>query len=190
MAEVYKRVAEACDSLGEVDLSGITLESADPRLLDVSQMDLDAHVSMQPSAMAYYGALVKDASRRLAVMKRHFDRWKTKKLAEARVAVMNSASAPSKILAADIEARFIVDNESEIESKEAQLDKLQMEYDVLSVWLEAWRQKSFSIREHANITEDERWNSSSSMKEENALPRAKLDKVRSIIRKRQEASAS
>ena len=186
---VLENVAAACDSMGEVDLAGSSLESADPRLLDVTHMDLDRHVAMQPSAMAYYGNLLKDAQRRLGGMKRHMDRWKTKKLAEARVSVMNGTTAPSKITAADIEARFIVDNEAEIEKREAQLDKLQMECDTMSVWFEAWRQKSFSIREHANISEDERYNSNSSLKggQKSSERRGGLDRVRGIIKKRQES---
>jgi hypothetical protein len=159
---VIERVIGACEKLGEVDLAGISLESADPRLLDVTQLDLDRHVAMQPSAVAYYGALVKDAGRRLDAMSRHDNRWRKKKMAEAKVAVMNSTTNPRNVYATDIEARFITDNEEEIEKREKQLEKLQVEYDTLSVWYDAWKQKSFSLREHVSITEDERFNSSSS----------------------------
>lgn len=184
---VIENVAAACEGLGEVDLSGITLESADPRLLDVTSMDLDRHVAMQPSAMAYYGSLYREAGRRHAAYKRHVDRWKTKKMAEARVSVMNGTTAPSKVMASDIEARFIVDHEPELEQKEAELDRLQMEAETLGVWFEAWRQKSFSISEHAHITEDERWNSSSSLKdgEKSSDRSGGLERVRGIIRQRQ-----
>jgi hypothetical protein len=178
--------------LGEVDLSGVTLESADPRLLDVSVMDLDRHVAMQPSAMAYYGALVKDASRRLATMKRHYERWQKKKYAEAKATM---SAGRDKYTVADVEARYIVDNESEIEKYEKQKDKLQYEYDMLSVWFEAWRQKSFTIREFTNITEDERWNVGSSLSRDEQSPKssqrptsaAGVQRVRGIIKSRQES---
>jgi len=146
-------IAESCQNMGDVDLAGITLESADPRLLDVSHMDLDRHVAMQPAAIAYYGALLKDASRRLAAYKRAHDRWEKKKYAEAKASL---ASGTGKSTVADIEARFIVDNEAEIEKREKQLEKLQYEYDTMNIWFEAWRQKSFSISQHAGITGEER----------------------------------
>jgi hypothetical protein len=186
---VVEHVADACESMGDVELAGIRLETADPRLLDVTHMDLDRHVAMQPSAMAYYGSLLKDASRRLSALKRAYERWEKKKYAEAKASL---AAGTGKTTVADIEARFIVDNEPEIEKWDKQLDKLQFEYDTMSVWFEAWRQKSFAIREHANITEDERWNSSPSMKEpeKSSDRRAGVERVRSIIRKRREAGSA
>lgn len=180
---VIENISDACDGMGEVELSGISLESADPRLLDVTHMDLDRHVAMQPAAMAYYGSLLKDASRRLGAMKRAYERWEKKKYAEAKASL---AAGTGKSTVADIEARFITDNEPEIEKWESQLEKLQFEYDTMNVWFEAWRQKSFSIREHANITEDERWNTNASIKGEQTSSRSDgLSRVKTIIRGRQ-----
>ena len=188
---VIDNIADACDSMGDVDLSGIKLETADPRLLDVSMMDLDRHVAMQPAAMAYYGALLKTAARRLAAMKRQYERWEKKKYAEAKVSLASGTGGKNTV--ADIEARFIVDNETDIEKWEKQIEKLQYEYDTLNVWFESWRQKSFSIREYANITEDERWNTSASLKgdgDKSSDRRDGLSRVKSIIRNRQGAGAS
>lgn len=185
---VIQNIQEACEALGQVDLSGISLESADPKLLNVSQMQLDQHVAMQPSAIAYYGALLKEASRRVAAHKRAYDRWSKKQYAVAKAALTGQ-----KATVADIEARFIVDNEHEIEKWEAQTEKLQFEYDNLNVWYEAWRQKSFSIREFVGITDDERYNSSSSSyggsgnSSENGQNGSRVSKVRDIMRKKREA---
>ena len=185
---VVDNITEACDALGQVDLSGISLESADPRLLNVSTMDLDQHVSMQPSAIAYYGSLVKEASRRVAAHKRAYERWGKKKYAIAKAALTGT-----KHNIPDIEARFIVDNEVEIEQWEGQQEKLQFEYDSLSVWYEAWRQKSFSIREFVGITDDERWNSSSSRTDgsgqdgEKRPSAGNIERVRDIMRRKREA---
>jgi len=189
---VIRNIEGTCEGLGEIDLGGITLESADAKLLDVTQMELDVHVAMQPSAVAYYGSLLKDASRRLEALKKHHNRWEKRKLSEARVSVENGSRAASKILASDIEARFIVDNEADIEKWEDQLDKLQKEYDTLSVWFDAWRQKSFSIREFASITEDERFNSTPSFRGggKNLDRREGLERVRDIIKKRQGSGVS
>ena len=182
--DVIERVIKCCEDMGgEIDLSGVMLESASSMLLDVTQMELDQHVAMQPAAMAYFGSLAKSASRRLETQKRQFERWRKKKLAESRIAVQESIS-PNKILAADIEARFIVDNESEIDKFEKTILKLQEQYDTLYVWLEAWKQKSFSIQQYVTLTEDERNVSSSSIldkRRKRCEDDGVLSKVRGII---------
>jgi hypothetical protein len=188
---VVNNIREACDALGQVDLSGIPLEEANPQLLNVSAMELDQHVAMQPAAIAYYGSILKEASRRVAAHKRAYDRWQKKGYAIAKAALTGQ-----KATVADIEARYIVDNEPEIEKWEAQAEKLQMEYDNLNVWYEAWRQKSFSIREFVGITDDERYNSNPSSyggkgeSQENNGTSPKLQKVRDIMRKKREGNAS
>lgn len=194
MAKVEKKsvidcIADACDSMGDVDLAGIKLETADPRLLDVSHMDLDRHVAMQPAAMAYYGSLLKDSARRLAALKRAYDRWEKKKYAEAKVSACSGTN--SKPTVEDIKARFIVDNEPEIEKWEKQIDRLQYEYDTMNVWFESWRQKSFSIGQYAGITDDERWNTSASLKGSEKSPdkREGIRRVKDIIRKRRQGAA-
>jgi hypothetical protein len=191
MSDVIDRIAQSCNDLGEVDLSGIRLENADPKLLDVSQMELDKHVSMQPSAVAYYGSLFKDATRRLEIFKRNYNKWSKKKMAEAKVSLMSGTTAVSTIRPADIEARFIVDNEEEIEKWDKQQDKLQFEYDTLSVWYDAWKQKSFSMNVFVNVTEDERFTNSSMRKKNdenntNYNRKEGLNRIKSIIRDRQE----
>ena len=188
---VVQNITNTCDALGQIDLSGITLESADPKLLNVSEMDLDQHVAMQPSAIAYYGVLLKEASRRKDAHKRAYDRWTKKKYAVAKAALTGT-----KHNIPDIEARFIVDNEQDIEQWETQQEKLQWEYDTLNAWYEAWRQKSFSIREFVGITDDERYNSSPSSYGGNGKSQENLDnssrttRVRDIMRKKREAKAA
>lgn len=189
--EVVNNINDACQKLGEVELSGIALEKADHRLLDVSHMELDQHVAMQPAAIAFYGAMLKDASRRLGVMKRQYDRWSKKKWAEAKVSVQ--AGTSSKVTLSDIEARFIIDNEKELDNWDAKIDKLQMQYDTMNSWFEAWRQKGFSIREYAGITEDERYHTSSSISGEEKSYKTSdkqkgISKVRSIIKKNRDAT--
>jgi hypothetical protein len=185
---IVDNIADSFNSMGEIDLAGISLEKADHRLLDVTHMDLNAHVAMQPSAVAYYGSLLKDASRRLSAMKRQYERWSKKKYAEAKASL---ASGTGKSTVADIEARFIVDNDTEIDKWDKQIDKLQYEYDTMTVWYEAWRQKGFTIREYASITEDERYLSSSISGGESSSAPTKssdrsesMDRVRSIINKK------
>jgi hypothetical protein len=118
---------------------------------------LDRHVAMQPSAIAYYGAMKKDASRGLAMLKRAFDRWEKAKYAEAKAAVMSGTASAYKPTVDDIKSRFIIDNELVLEEWDRKLDKAQDELDTLDSWYEAWRQKSFALQQHVSVTGDERW---------------------------------
>ena len=187
--DVVKNIVTSCSKLGDVQLGQFKPETAEASLLDVTKFTIDQHVAMQPAAIAYFGTLKKEAARKLAVLERQHDRWTKKQYALSKVAVEAGTSNKSFIKVEDIKARFVVDNEAEIEKREAQIDRAQMEYDTLDSWYEAWKQKSFSIRETVAIEEDERYNSSSSMSApgSNGQPAvaASIDKVRELIRKRQ-----
>ena len=186
--DVVKNIYETCSKLGDVQLAGVRLETADAALLDVTKFTIDQHVAMQPAAIAYYGTLKKEAARKLVVLERQYDRWAKKQYALAKAAVESGTSNKSQIKVEDIKARFVVDNEAEIEKREAQVDRAQMEYDTLDSWYEAWKQKSFSIRETVAIEEDERYNSNSSITGAGggeSRPASGIEKVRELIRKRQ-----
>ena len=186
--DVVKNILVTCSKLGDVQLGGIRLETADSSLLDVTKHTIDQHVAMQPAAIAYFGMLKKEAARKLAALERQHDRWTKKQYALAKAAVESGTSNKSQIKVEDIKARFVVDNEIEIEKREAQIERAQTEFDTLDVWYEAWKQKSFSIRETVSIEEDERYNSSSSISDAGnggARSAASIDKVRELIRKRQ-----
>lgn len=154
---LIENVKRSIDNMGQVEMSGINLESADVRLLDVDTMDLDRHVAMQPSAIAYYGAMKKEASHGLAMLKRAFDRWQKSKYAESKVAAMSGTSGTARPTVADIESRYIRDNQMELEDWDKKIDKAQSEFDTLDSWYEAWRQKSFALQQHVSVTSDERW---------------------------------
>lgn len=198
---LFENVRTSIDGMGQVELSGIKLESADSRLLDVGSLDLDKHVAMQPSAIAYFGAMKKEAARRLDMLKRNKDRWEKKQWALAKAAVISGTTAQWKPTLADIEARFITDNERQIEDWDVKMDKAQEELDTLEAWYEGWRQKSFALTSHVSIDEDERRSGSGSMKGgdnngngnspirsggigEKPLPSDKLREIRDIMKRR------
>ena len=182
MSDVINNIENSCDSMGTIDLSGIKLESADPRLLDVGELDIDRHVAMQPSAMAYYGSLLKESGRSLGTYKKDTERWEKKQFAVAKANL--TASSSTKPVKEEVEARFYVDNEKEIAHRDKTLDGLQKQYDLLSVWFEAWKQKGFSIKEYVDIGENERYSVNASLKEKNvgnAITLEKKKKIRDII---------
>lgn len=190
---LVENVKTAIDGMGQVELSGVKLESADVRLLDVGSLDLDQHVAMQPAAIAYYGAMRKEAMRRLAMLKRGYERWEKKTWALAKAAVLSGTTAQWKPTLADIESRFIADNENEIENWEKKVDKAQEEADTLESWYEAWRQKSFSLRDHVSIDEDERFNTGTSMRsggqDGKPLSSATISNIRDIMNRRRDGRA-
>jgi hypothetical protein len=197
VANVLENITATCDGLGDVSLSGIKLEEAHRDLLDISKGSLDQHVAMQPAAMAYFLVLKKAAKRRLANAESAQDRWQKKQYAQARAAVESGTTAKSAIKAEDVKARFIIDNEPEIIKWEKRVDKAQAESDTLDAWCEAWKQKSFSLREYVSIEEDERYSSSDSIKgsdegkgerqgkqrSSGEISKKGIDRVRQVIRK-------
>jgi len=178
--DVCENVIKACEEARLLTLDSIPLESADMRLLDVREADIDEHVAMQPAAIAYYGYLKKTAARQLVAFKHSHDRWHRKKYAEAKAAL---TSISTKFNIADIEAKFIVDNEPEIERQESQMAEFQRQCDTLDVWYDAWRQKSYSIREHIELAGDEYSTSPHVMSSgKKSLHSEKINRVRDIIK--------
>ena len=155
ISSVVQNIVDGIDDIGETGmLQGVKLETADPKLLDVRDGSFDDHVAMQPAAIAYFGSLKKTASRHLDNMKSSYERWQKKKYVDAqRILASSMTTKPTK---ADIEAYIIVNHEPEIEKREKDLETLQEQVDTMDVWYEAWRQKSFSLREAAQTRSDER----------------------------------
>ncbi len=159
---VASRVSTAIDGLGQIELSGIKLENADPRLLDINSMTLDMHVAMQPAALAYYGQLRRIAMRRLDELKNKRERWQKAKYAETKA----NCLAGGKATVADIEARLVTDNIEDIKKADEIERHAQEVFDTMDVWYEAWKQKGYSIREHIEMEVNERANTATSLSAE------------------------
>jgi len=151
---VIGNIEDACDRAGEADITGVRLDVPGPELLDVRNGLFDEHVAMQPAAIAYYGVLKKTAARELQIAQREFEHWKKRKYQEARKGL--EAQTTKKVTIGDIEAYMFLQNEAQIREKESAIDKLQSQSDTMDTWYEAWRQKSYALREHGLTLSDER----------------------------------
>lgn len=182
MGDLAEEIRSACLELSKKTLIGLPLESCSPRLLDVSEAELDEHVIIQPAAIAFFGVMLKEAKRNLDALTRKYKRWEKKKYAEAKASLGNSKP---KATLNDIESKVVIDNEYEIEEWEEKIDELQERVDALEVWYESWRQKGYTLRQHAELAIDE-LNSKNSLdvsnrKEESLSPKTKLsERVRSV----------
>lgn len=163
-SRVQDNIIRSCRALGKRELVGIPLEEADPAFLDVRELDFDDHVAMQPSAIAYFGMMKKEAQRMFAAIQRRHDRWRKRKFSETKIVVKNESDSKRAPTIQDIEARLETDNEEEIQEQDKELGQAQERLDAVDVWYEALRQKSFSIREHASVLSDEFLSSPSIMK--------------------------
>lgn len=192
--KICDEIEQSCNDCGLKTIFGIPLESADPRLLDVREAGLDEHVALQPAAIAYFGSLKKEAVRQLDALKRAYDRDTKRWYALAK---SKAKANDSKATVADIEAQLIIDNDKAIEQWEDRLRAAQQQLDLIDVWYEAWKQKSFSIKEYANLVAEELYQNphlvlsqKAGRGEEKELKSighsGNLDKIRSIIRQNQE----
>jgi len=183
---VIQNIQETCDGLGMVDLAGIKLETANKDLLDVTKFTIDQHVAMQPAAIAYFGSMKSMAQRILEGLKFDFELWEVRKKFEARIVMEKTNGGPKGIRMGDIEAQYVVDNEPEIRSRREVISVAQKQSDDLTAFYEAFKQKSFSIREYAGIEEDERFNNNTSMENpQNRKESEKVNKIREMMRARQ-----
>ena len=187
-ADVIRNIIHTCEKLGEASLGGIKLEDADGSLLDVTKFTIDQHVAMQPSAIAYFGFLKRVTARKLARIVNEYDHWSKRKYAEAKASVEAGTSGKTNVKVEDVKSRLQTDNESKIKEWEARIDSAEEESDAVDSFFEAWKQKSFSIRETVSIEEDERFTSTSMSgnKEQAQSNFVKTDRVREIMRKRRE----
>lgn len=149
--DVCENIASCCDELGKAKLLGIPLEKADPRFLEIEEKsDLSEHVRLQPAAITFFGVLKRNVSRQLARRKVEYDYWRKTKYSEAK----NKLDSKKPTIA-DIEAKMFSDNQEELKKWEDEIYQLQEQVDALDAYYEGWRQKGFSLQQHAGIVADE-----------------------------------
>lgn len=183
--ETLLNIEKTLESLGQVDISGVRLEDAGYELLDITKLSADIHSAIQSPAIAYYGALKKEALRNLNSTKNYYDRFCKKNYAKAKEEL---TSQGGKATVADIEARVIIDNESQINEWEERIAEAQKEYDTLDSWFEAWRQKSFSLKDLTGTEEEEKFYSSGSVGVPSVMTthEQRIQNVRNLIRRKHE----
>ena len=96
-------------------------------------------------------------------------------------ALAKASLAGNKATIADVDARFLVDNEKAIEEWDKKLDNARQEVGILASYYEGWKQKSFSIKAKIEIDQTERYNvndTTSGEKSGNVSPRASMNAVR------------
>ena len=157
--DVVNTIKKACENISNIEITGIKLEDANASLLDVREGDFNEHVSIQPAAIAYYGVLKKQASRELDEAKEAYKRWEKRKFHEAKIALISSEKKKKPTIS-DIEAYVIINWEKDIEKIEGRIAQLQEQCDTLEVWYDAWKQKSWSLKEYGAYLSHERFSDS------------------------------
>lgn len=152
---IIESINKSCVKLGECEIGGTRLETGSPQLFDVREGEFDEHVAMQPSAIAYFGVLRKQSERQLLSLKNNYEKWKKKKFHETK-RKLETQNNKKKFTIADVDSSILIDNEQEIEDWENSIMELQEQYDTFDVWYSAWRQKSFSLKEHGQTMSDEK----------------------------------
>jgi hypothetical protein len=148
--KLVENIESSCEKLGQISLTDVSLESADPILLDPREHDINEHVAIQPSAIAYYGMMYKEVERGLGVVKRQYERWRN---ARHREIVETSTRKPSSIK--EIDSRIDVDFADEVTKWEEQIAEYQRKADAIGIYYDAWKQKSYMLKMHADMNTDE-----------------------------------
>jgi len=158
---ICKNILQANEVMAKKEIMGIPIETCDTRLLEITEENMDEHVSMQPIAIAFWGVCYKQALRKCERIKRDYEMWRRSKYAAAKDAIQG------KCTIAEVEAKIEEANSAEIKTWNEQVDNAEDQADLLESWYKGWSQKGYSIKEHANIQMDESY-ATGSIKSNNA----------------------
>lgn len=156
---ISQNIIKHQDQLGKKDFLGKHLEDADPSLLEITDETLGQHVAIQPTAIAFWSTCYKQALRQYERAKRDYEIWRRSKYVEAKNKITGKATISE--VEAQIDAMF----PEEVQLRIRQIDESEDQADILEGYYKGWSQKSYSMREHAALAMDERYQSDSIMEE-------------------------
>jgi len=145
---------------GDAKFGGVTLKDADASLIkELNDQTLPDHWAIQASSVAYYGQLKNKIARQMEKAERDIKlerlRFKAEALKAAKETYM--LSRPSK---EDIDLIMILEDLGKINELEETLAYWKAASEDIDVWLDAWKQKSFSMRGYTDVNVVMRYNSS------------------------------
>ncbi len=158
--DLADNIESAMDLIAQSDKFGIRLEDCNPSMLDVKEHDIELHLRMQPSGVAYFGSMKKAADRECARMKRSYELWQIEKKSVAKGKLKMSGE---KSTISDVESHYVISYKGEISDWEDKVDASQERRDNINAWYEAWLQKSHAIREYIKVREEDMYNVSDSV---------------------------
>jgi hypothetical protein len=158
--DLADNIENSMDVMAQSDKFGIRLEDCDPSMLDVKEYDIELHLRMQPSGVAYFGSMKKAADRDCSRLKRNYELWQIEKKSVAKGALKMSGE---KSTISDVESHYVITYKNDIVGWEDKIDSSQERRDNINAWYEAWLQKSHAIREYIKIREEDLYNVSDSV---------------------------
>jgi len=180
-AKFFENLDTSIEKFKEIEVSGINLYDPDPRILYLDQLDLNTHVVMQSSAVAFYGYRLNRAESELKACKDDYDKWMKIKMLEAEAQLLGSNPdgkeyKPSKDKK---EARVYVNSrqkaketEDGVDEAEEWVEKIRIleEYrDKIKFWYDGFTAKNFLINTYINRQTAE-FSSVESVKSKNLTP--------------------
>lgn len=153
MSDLKDRIVEKVEELETEDFVGTKLGGFDKALLIIGDTDINDHLRMQPSAVCYYGMLLRRADAALRRREAAYDEWFHRMYAKANNVL--SEERTTKPTQADIKARVIGDNKEKYKKLQKKIVDARDTRDMLDVWYEAIRQKGFSMDKMVDISKEE-----------------------------------
>lgn len=151
--DIHKSFESIWEVLRGIPVCEVPLHMCDPKQLDVREGDFDEHVALQPAAMSYFVSLKQAAEMQLDRTKGAYDRWRKRTWLTVKRSLEQEKAG--KVTLDEIEATLHRDYEKQIDEWQDRIAECQRKYASVASWFEGWRQKSFSIREHANAVPSE-----------------------------------
>ena len=145
--EARTKLGDAFERAGKIKLKHFDFDEFDMDMLVLDAENIEEHISKQSAAVAYYGALYKQAVRNYEDVKKAWEYREKVMYAESS----DAGKYNKKPTRNDIEAQVVIDHEVEIEEWQDRMRKLKAQRDNLEVFWEGWKQKSFAINNFVDI---------------------------------------
>lgn len=129
--------------IGKFELDGKLFEDFDVSLLQVGDGNLVEHIDNQASGMLYYDIIAEKARMALQEIKLKYKTWYSKQYEKAKQQLVETNGKKPNI--GDVDNRVRENMPVKFRKWNNMVSKYEHAYNIISIWANAYRQKSFSF---------------------------------------------
>ena len=141
----------AIDAMAKKQICGVDLETASADFLIINDNNIDEAVMMQPTAIAYFTACMSQAKRNLDRIEFEEEIWRKEKFTE----INKNHTGSSKLTKDAKEDKLVEMYKSELLDWYNKKQDAQQFFDNAESMYEGWKQKGYSLNQHAKLRNEE-----------------------------------
>ena len=140
---VAASIERAALQAGRFGIDGNKLDTFDAKLMVVGEGSLSEHLDIQASARLYYTFVLDVVTRKRDLVERKYKEWYGKVYRKVYGELLDESKY--KPIERDVTAEVPLRFPRKYRKWRQRLEKIRHEWQVISSWVEAWNQKSFSM---------------------------------------------